>query len=198
MIQILMIHVCYIQLLSSQFRRPFATLVHNWCIAYFFLHKKLSTEAHAYLRSKHPLFCICTLLLLNFSAVFLYHCSLTNGSVVKKPAWKYSQSFFLGMMLCRRDLYNKAQFSTNVLLYLDHVQVGRTDVQDSTDISTTLPEPTRHGLQQHAITEAVVRSTATRSVSTNNFRQTFLQLRSAICLELSSTIRSEQSHSDSV
>ena len=66
-----------------------------------------------------------------------------------------------------------------------HVQAGRTDLQDTTDVSAGVSEPPHHGTQQHAVTAIVISSTTGSSFQTNVFRQTFLQHCSAICLELS-------------
>ena len=75
------------------------------------------------------------------------------------------------------------------------LQAGRTDLQDTTDVSAGVSEPphldTQAVTQQHAVTAIVISSITAGSFQTNVFRQTFLQHCSTICLELSVNICSE-------
>ena len=61
-----------------------------------------------------------------------------------------------------------------------HVQAGRTDLQDTTDVSAGVSEPPHHDTQQHVVTAIVISSITGSSFRTNVFRQTFLQHCSAI------------------
>ena len=70
------------------------------------------------------------------------------------------------------------------------VQAGRTDLQDTTDISAGVSEPPHHDTAARGTTIVISSTTA------SSFRQMFLQHCSAICLELSANICCELRLSD--
>ena len=79
----------------------------------------------------------------------------------------------------------------NILVKNEGVQTGRTNVQDTTDVSAGVSEPPHHDTQQHVVTAIIISSITASSFQTNVFRQTFLQHCSDICLQLSANICSE-------
>jgi len=64
-------------------------------------------------------------------------------------------------------------------------QAGLADVQNTTDVSTGVPQSTHHSTQWNSVTESIGCSTAPCALQTDCHRQTIIQLRCTDNLELS-------------
>jgi len=69
-----------------------------------------------------------------------------------------------------------------------HIQAGRAGFQDSTHVNAGVPESTHRGTQSHTVAPFVIHSAATDAILQDIFRQTSLQHRCTVNIELSACI----------